>query len=769
MKDIDNIKDSPRISKILQDYPALEKLGDSNWRLCNLYSIKDPYGKKITFKPNWAQQELLDNLHNCNIVLKARQLGICLDPKTKVLKSDMSWSEIGKLNIGDELVSVDEYPPGPYKGRRLKKGKVQGIIRHIRDCYRITFDNGKTLVCSGKHPWLSRKTNTQWEWRSVVGEGKKHLNVGDKIRRIVPDTWDTGGYEDGWISGMLDGEGSLAKNKRLGGNISISQVDGKVFDRAINYFKVKGYSYRIEIDKGERTSKFGKKPVNKIVLSRIDEIFRLIGETRPSRFLNSDWWEGKELPILKGYGYSTIIKIDNIGDQEVVDLQTSAGTYIAEGYVSHNTTLFCIYLLDQVLWNDNVQAGIIAHTLDDAQNIFVDKLKFAFDNLHPALRALFRTVGDSAKELSFTHGSVIRVGTSLRSSTLQFLHVSEFGKICAKYPEKAREVITGALNTIHPGQFVIIESTAEGREGAYFELCDEAFRKERMKEKFGSMDFHPFFFPWWKHPSYILDEPQDMNIEQTSYFDNLDNIGITLNDQQKWWYVKKQSIQGDDMLREFPSTQEEAFLASQVGNWYATQIKELYAKGHITTISYDKSKPVNTAWDLGQSDAMVIWFFQINRAGEIMVIDYFQKSDCPLDEVAQILNAKGYTYGTHIWPHDARARDRAGITFEMQAHNFNLTGMVLEKHGLLDGINIVRTTLSKMWFDEKKCAEGINALSNYKKKWNTQIGGFTSVPLHDSASNGSDAMRYLCAGYTKLTDSGTIESDFAAIRSYWGS
>jgi hypothetical protein len=119
-----------------------------------------------------------------------------------------------------------------------------------------------------------------------------------------------------------------------------------------------------------------------------------------------------------------------------------------------------------------------------------------------------------------------------------------------------------------------------------------------------------------------------------------------------------------------------------------------------------------------------------------MVIDYYQKTDAGIDEVAQMLKEKGYSYGTHIWPHDAQTRDRAGITFEMQAHDFNISGYVLERHGLLDGINLVRTTLSKMWFDGKKCKDGLTALSNYKKEWNTRIGGFTSKPVHDAASHG---------------------------------
>ena len=37
---------------------------------------------------------------------------------------------------------------------------------------------------------------------------------------------------------------------------------------------------------------------------------------------------------------------------------------------------------------------------------------------------------------------------SARSGTLQRLHVSEFGKICAQYPKKAREIVTGAFPAV---------------------------------------------------------------------------------------------------------------------------------------------------------------------------------------------------------------------------------------------------------------------------------------------------------------------------------
>ena len=151
-----------------------------------------------------------------------------------------------------------------------------------------------------------------------------------------------------------------------------------------------------------------------------------------------------------------------------------------------------------------IQAGIIAHTREDAANVFKDKLKFAFDHLDPRVRTLFTTTGDSSGELSLSHGSLIRVGTSLRSSTLQYLHISEFGKICAKYPEKAKEVISGALQTVQIGQSVIIESTAEGKTGAFYDLCESAAERKRNATPLSLIDFSFHFFSWHEHSDYTM-------------------------------------------------------------------------------------------------------------------------------------------------------------------------------------------------------------------------------------------------------------------------
>src|ERR1700677_1615499 len=253
------------------------------------------------------------------------------------------------------------------------------------------------------------------------------------------------------------------------------------------------------------------------------------------------------------------------------------------------------------------------------------------------------------------------------------------------------------------------------------------------------------------------------------YFETLSLKGIDLSEPQKRWYAKKYELLQEDMLREYPSTPEEAFQASQEANWYAVQMKEAWDTGHITNVSYDKAMPVYTAWDLGQADYTAIWFFQITRNGEINVFDYFQGRDKPLDQLTQILHSKKYTYGQCIWPSDANARDRAGITFVTQAGNFGWTGIVLEQHGLRDGINAVRSGIGRCWFDQAKCKDGLACLENYKKKGSPMIGGWTSEPFHDEYSHGADAFRYLICGLPRLQGGqSSVANDMKAVRSYWG-
>src|SRR5215217_4436750 len=182
------------------------------------------------------------------------------------------------------------------------------------------------------------------------------------------------------------------------------------------------------------------------------------------------------------------------------------------------TTLCCLIYLDACVFTPHTRAGVIAHRLDDAKVIFRDKIKFPYDRLDDGIRAAAPAVQDSVDTLTFGNNSSVRVSTSMRSGTLQYLHVSEFGKICSQYPEKAREIVTGALNTVESGQFVVIESTAEGQEGAFYEMTQRSRARAAAGVAPTPLDYRFHFFPWWKDASYALHDAVVIGAEDERYF-----------------------------------------------------------------------------------------------------------------------------------------------------------------------------------------------------------------------------------------------------------
>lgn len=229
-----------------------------------------------------------------------------------------------------------------------------------------------------------------------------------------------------------------------------------------------------------------------------------------------------------------------------------------------------IYLLDQALFNKNLSCGIIAQDLPAAGEIFSTKISIPFDNLPVWLRATFqintRREGANGGHIEFAHGSKIRVSTSFRSGTVQRLHISEHGKICAKYPAKAKEVRTGTLNAIKDGCIVFIESTAEGVGGDFHTMSTRAMDLGQLNLPLTSQDYKFHFFAWWQDPKYQAPVPDGglrLSKYHQEYFSAVEQaMGITLLDEQKQWYIRKEIEQQEEMKQEFPSTPSEAFLTS---------------------------------------------------------------------------------------------------------------------------------------------------------------------------------------------------------------
>lgn len=419
------------------------------------------------------------------------------------------------------------------------------------------------------------------------------------------------------------------------------------------------------------------------------------------------------------------------------------------------TTFIQIYMLDMAVFYPDTRCGVIAHTLDDATVIFRDKIKFPYDNLPEQIKAANPIRKNNTTELELANNSVIRVGTSLRSGTLQFLHISEFGKICAKMPHKAREIVTGALNTLQAGQIAFIESTAEGQEGKFYDMCQMAQARKRQGVADTELDWRFHFYSWWREPAYEMD-PADVVITSSMrvYFDKLIDQGIPLNPRKEAWYAKKAEVQGADMKREFPSTPEEAFEASVEGAYYAEQMAKADSEQRIGSFKAVPGYPVHAAHDIGVGDRHAIWFFQI-LPEEVRHVGFWSCSGEGMPYIVRYMRAKyaemGWILGRQHMPHDVRVKEwGTGLTrIEQFVKEYKDTKLVpIGK--VDDGINAVREVLALSTFDEEECADGLKCLRNYRKEWDEDLGTWKDKPRHDWASHGADAERYLAMSYKEL-------------------
>lgn len=435
------------------------------------------------------------------------------------------------------------------------------------------------------------------------------------------------------------------------------------------------------------------------------------------------------------------------------------------------STFVGLLFLDRALFNPNLSCGIIAHTREDSETFFT-RIKYAYDNLPPEIKTLRTAENDTKNELTFNNGSSIRVGMLMRGSTLQYLHISEFGKISAQTPDKAREIVSGSMNAIAPGGYIFIESTAEGREGHFFEMCKRAQELKDNRKPLSKLDFRFHFYDWMGNVEYSLD-PSGITIpaDLTEYFDGLESrLKIKIDDQQRAWYCKKAETQKDDMRREYPSTPEESFESAADGAYYAKYLTQARQEGRITKLFIDPTRPVHSAWDLGYNDSTAIFLFQIVGM-KIHVLEYFENSGEALPFYCTWLKSKGYLWGIHLAPHDVENHElSSGLTRTEVGRslgiNFVQVPRIKEK---TTGIDAVRNILHRCYFDEEKCSQGVKMLDNYKKKWNARHGCWGSQPLHNFASHGADSFMTLATGLNLIdsSENGSIKEDYKAINAYF--
>ena len=220
----------------------------------------------------------------------------------------------------------------------------------------------------------------------------------------------------------------------------------------------------------------------------------------------------------------------------------------------------------------------------------------------------------------------------------------------------------------------------------------------------------------------------------------------------------KAQITPDQYMQEY----ECSFEAAILGAYYGIEMREAQDAGRITEVPYDPSLPTYTAWDLGYRDDTAIWWYQVTR-NEVHVIDYYAVSGASIADIAKVVMEKPYHYDKHYLPHDAKAKTLAAqgkSIIEQLVEHLGFSNLRnVPDLGVQNGIQAVRMTLPQCYFDEAKCAEGIEALRQYEREYDEDKKAFRASPKHNWCSHPADAMRMLAIAWREEMPSKPIASE----------
>lgn len=195
-----------------------------------------------------------------------------------------------------------------------------------------------------------------------------------------------------------------------------------------------------------------------------------------------------------------------------------------------------------------------------------------------------------------------------------------------------------------------------------------------------------------------------------------------------------------------------SFEAAVLGAYFSKEMAAADREGRICGLMADPAQPVHTAWDLGVDDSTAIWFFQV-LAGGLHIIDYYESSGEGADHYVGVLNERGYPYGRHFVPHDAKVKEWGAPGARTRVETLLKLGIkpeLVPEHSFADGIQAARTTIARCKFDEDRCERGLDALRSYHTKYDEQLRILAKNATHDWASHGADAFRYLSMAWREL-------------------
>ena len=232
-----------------------------------------------------------------------------------------------------------------------------------------------------------------------------------------------------------------------------------------------------------------------------------------------------------------------------------------------------------------------------------------------------------------SHLTIATAGTPSagRGGTLSALHLSE----AASYPDD--EIFTAMISSVSkgPGSMIIIESTANGREGpgaAFAEYWDEAVA--------GRNGYIPNFASWLEDPAFIRSEEEAEDAPRDDLEKELMKPPFNASREQIAWMRRTKA---DDcrnieskFLQDFPHTPSVAF---QVSGYPAFPREELaYAEGTVKPPLYrgyfkrndSRQEPGPFRFVKDDNGPVYVWKEPVNQKGRPDGLHYYIGADAAL-------------------------------------------------------------------------------------------------------------------------------------------
>lgn len=209
----------------------MSKLRNPNFKVSEIFYTLQGEG------PNTGVPSVFVRLALCNLSCKW-----CDSiAKDSLVLTEKGWKKIQNIKIDEQILGVKQEKLHPISNRWFyEKSKCTSINSHFGKGIKITTEDGKEIVSTLNHPFLSqikKKTtnysyNLVWDWVKA-----EDLKIGDTLWGVQePEEFEeTQDFMVGWLCGYNDGDGGWSSNETKVRRFET--VSNEIKDRLIRYIE----------------------------------------------------------------------------------------------------------------------------------------------------------------------------------------------------------------------------------------------------------------------------------------------------------------------------------------------------------------------------------------------------------------------------------------------------------------------------------------------------------------------------------------------------